>query len=481
MDCFQIEGPVALSGSVSIAGSKNAALPILAASLLAEQPAELHRIPRLGDVRVMLRVLGCLGSEILPLLPDRPGKKRTGRALALSVPDAGPVAVPERLARAMRASFCVLGPLLARRGRAVVPLPGGCRIGQRPIDLHLAGLAALGADLSVQGDQVVGRAGRLRGATINQTGPRGSTVTRTAKIISAPTPARGKTVILGAAREPEIDDLGRFLQSLGARIEGLGTDVIEIVGVDSLAGTRHTIVADRIEAATLLLAGAITGRWARSADNSLRVTDVVPEDLAPVLAALEAVGFDIAQGDDWVAIRSAGRPLPADLVPQRRILGCRPTCRPSSRRCWLWPAAAVRCATMFFPSGFAMRPNCGDSAPASRFRPAPLRSMAAARCVPRQWLPRTCGPARPSSWPRSPPAVAQPSGELITWTAATNRSTCEAALAFGAQDRTRDARYRQSFALLAAPSQRVKTSLPARRPVGRVQSSEAKTHQFRCD
>jgi UDP-N-acetylglucosamine 1-carboxyvinyltransferase len=305
MDCFQIEGPVALSGSVSIAGSKNAALPILAASLLAEHPVQLHRIPRLGDVRVMLRVLGCLGSEIFPL---------SGGAWAIASPDAGPVAVPERLARAMRASFCVLGPLLARRGRAVVPLPGGCRIGPRPIDLHLAGLAALGADLSVQGDQVIGRAGRLRGATINLTGPHGSTVTGTANILSAATRARGKTTILGAAREPEIVDLGRFLQSLGARIEGLGTDVIEIVGVESLAGARHTVVADRIEAATLLLAGAITGRWARSADNSLRVTDVVPADIGPVLAALEAVGFDIAQGDDWAAIRSAGRPLPANLV-----------------------------------------------------------------------------------------------------------------------------------------------------------------------
>ncbi len=149
MDCFQIEGPVSLSGSVAAAGSKNAALPILAASLLAQGPVELHRIPRLDDVRVMLRVLAGLGAEIHGL--DDGG-------VGIVAPDDGPFIVPTRLARAMRASFCVLGPLLARRGRAVVPLPGGCRIGPRPIDLHLAGLAALGADLSIDGDRVVGRA-----------------------------------------------------------------------------------------------------------------------------------------------------------------------------------------------------------------------------------------------------------------------------------------------------------------------------------
>ena len=225
MDCFRIDGPVALAGSVPVAGSKNAALPILAASLLAEEPVELCRIPRLGDVQVMLRVLAGLGAEISPWYHPADSTPFTGAcgvdappcsALALSVPDDGPVEVPVRLARAMRASFCVLGPLLARRGRGVVPLPGGCRIGPRPIDLHLAGLAALGAELSVERDRVVARAGRLRGATINLTGPRGSTVTGTANVLSAATRARGKTVILGAAREPEIVDLGRFLQSLGA-------------------------------------------------------------------------------------------------------------------------------------------------------------------------------------------------------------------------------------------------------------------------
>jgi UDP-N-acetylglucosamine 1-carboxyvinyltransferase len=180
--------------------------------------------------------------------------------------------------------------------------------------LHLAGLAALGADLSVERDRIVARAGRLRGATINLTGPHGSTVTGTANILSAATRARGKTVILGAAREPEIVDLGRFLASLGARIEGLGSPVIEITGVDGLGGARHTVTADRIEAATLLLAGAITGRFSSSAESTVRVTDVVPGDLAPVLAALGAIGFDIAQGVDWVAIRSAGRPLPAQLA-----------------------------------------------------------------------------------------------------------------------------------------------------------------------
>ncbi|HEX4144088.1 MAG TPA: UDP-N-acetylglucosamine 1-carboxyvinyltransferase [Pirellulales bacterium] len=322
MDCFRIDGPVALAGSVAAAGSKNAALPILAASLLAERPVELRRVPRLGDVAVMLRVLACLGAEISPWYhPNGTDSAalgsvdlNAGNALAVTVPDDGPVEVPSRLARAMRASFCVLGPLLARRGRAVVPLPGGCRIGPRPIDLHLAGLTALGADLSIERDRVVARAGRLRGATVDLSGPHGSTVTGTANILSAATRARGKTVILGAACEPEIVDLGRFLQSLGARIEGLGSPVIEISGVDRLVGAHHTITADRIEAATLLLAGAITGRFSTSAESTVRVTDVAPGDLTPVLAALRAVGFDVAQGVDWVAIRSAGRPLPARLV-----------------------------------------------------------------------------------------------------------------------------------------------------------------------
>jgi len=324
MDCFRIDGPVALSGSVPVAGSKNAALPILAASLLAEEPVELRRIPQLGDVRVMLRVLECLGAEISPWyhaadstpVPGGSASMPGGSALALSVPDDGPCEVPARLARAMRASFCVLGPLLARRGRGVVPLPGGCRIGPRPIDLHLAGLAALGAELSVERDRVVASAGRLRGATIDLTGPRGSTVTGTANILSAATRARGKTVILGAACEPEIVDLGRFLVSLGARIEGLGSRVIEVTGVDGLGGTRHTVIPDRIEAATLLLAGAITGRWASSAESTVRLTGVSPGDLAPVLAALRGIGFDIAEGVDWVAIRSAGRPLPAQLAAE---------------------------------------------------------------------------------------------------------------------------------------------------------------------
>jgi UDP-N-acetylglucosamine 1-carboxyvinyltransferase len=305
MDCFRIEGPCRLSGSVAAAGSKNAALPILAASLLAAGPVELSRIPRLDDVRVMLRVLGGLGAEITGL---------PGDAIGIAVADEGPFEVPAPLARAMRASFCVLGPLLARRGRAVVPLPGGCRIGARPIDLHLAGLAALGADLTVDGDRVIARAGKLRGATINLAGPRGSTVTGTANVLSAAARARGKTVIIGAAREPEIVDLGRFLQSLGARIAGLGSDVLEIVGVDGLGSARHTVIADRIEAATLLLAGAICGAANPSAYDTVRVTDLVPHDLAAVLAALTAAGFEISRGDDWASIRCTGRPLPARLV-----------------------------------------------------------------------------------------------------------------------------------------------------------------------
>jgi UDP-N-acetylglucosamine 1-carboxyvinyltransferase len=221
----------------------------------------------------------------------------------------------------MRASFCLVGPLLARRGRAVAALPGGCHIGERPVDLHLSGLAKLGAEIRVERGVVFAEAKRLRGATVNLTGPRGSTVTGTANVLCAAAQAEGTTTILGAAREPEIVDLGNFLIALGARIDGLGTERIDIHGVDQLVGAAYEIIPDRIEAATLLLAAAITA-------GEARVTRVKPAHLTAVLETLVAMGFEIESGIDWICLRTFGRPrgvaidacpfpgLPTDLQAQ---------------------------------------------------------------------------------------------------------------------------------------------------------------------
>ncbi len=228
-------------------------------------------------------------------------------AMILETVDHRPVRAPERLVRRMRASFCVLGPLLARRGKAIVPLPGGCNIGIRPVDLHLKGLAALGADIRLEHGCVVAEARRLVGADIDLSGPNGSTVTGTANVMSAAVLARGVTTINHAAIEPEIVDLGNFLVALGAKITGHGTPTIRIEGVEQLGGARHRLIPDRIEAATLLMAVAITG-------GSATVTDVVPDQLADVLAKLDAAGAEINVGTDRVSIAARSRLRAVDVV-----------------------------------------------------------------------------------------------------------------------------------------------------------------------
>ena len=271
-----ITGGVPLQGTVPVSGAKNAALPMMAAAILADAPLELLGVPHLTDVRTMGRLLRQLGVDVA----------RHGDRLVLTPVDSRVVRARYALVRRMRAGFCVLGPLLARRGRAVVPLPGGCRLGDRPVDLHLRGLAALGADLRLDRGCIVATARQLRGATIDLCGPRGPTVTGTANVLGAAVLARGRTVIRGAAREPEIVDLGRMLNSLGARIGGLGTPVIEIEGVQRLGGGCHRIIPDRIEAATLMLAAAITG-------GAVSVVGLVPDHLQTLLAKLEASGISI--------------------------------------------------------------------------------------------------------------------------------------------------------------------------------------------
>ena len=298
MSHFTIIGGRRLSGTVEVSGSKNAALPMMAVSILAGEPVRLEGVPRVADVETLSLVLGDLGVEAVRM-PDG--------ALRLETVDSTPIRAGYELVRRMRASFCVLGPLLARRGKAIVSLPGGCAIGPRPVDLHLKGLAALGAELRIEYGYVIARAHRLKGATISLAGPHGPTVTGTANVLGAAVLAEGETTIRGAAVEPEIVDLGSLLNRMGARISGLGTPTLRIVGVEQLGGAAHRIIPDRIEAATLLLAAAITG-------GSATVTGCEPRHLAAVLSALEAAGSRVDVEEDRVTIHAPERPQPVDIT-----------------------------------------------------------------------------------------------------------------------------------------------------------------------
>ncbi|HWA98826.1 MAG TPA: UDP-N-acetylglucosamine 1-carboxyvinyltransferase [Pirellulales bacterium] len=296
-----IHGGKPLVGAVRVSGSKNAALPIMAASILAHGPVRLCYVPQLSDVATLASVLTELGMTV---------HRRVDGALHLETVDLRPIQASRRFVRRMRASFCVLGPLLARRRRAVVPLPGGCLIGDRPIDVHLRGLAALGANLRVVGDHCIAQASRLRGTTIDLRGPLGPTVTGTANVLSAAVVARGTTVLTSAACEPEIADLARFLVSLGARIEGIGESTLVVHGVDSLDGGQHTIIPDRIEAATLLLAGLVTG-------GSVIVEGACAEHLAVPLSTMQASGATITIDGQRItgAANETRKPFSIDARP----------------------------------------------------------------------------------------------------------------------------------------------------------------------
>ncbi|HIQ21818.1 MAG TPA: UDP-N-acetylglucosamine 1-carboxyvinyltransferase [Planctomycetes bacterium] len=295
---WEIQGGIPLEGVVRAGGSKNATLPMMAASILAQGPLRLEGAPWLDDVATMARLLGELGVSV---------RATACGALDLEAVDRGAVEAGGQWVRRMRASFCVLGPLLASRRRAIVPLPGGCNIGPRPVDLHLKGLAALGAQLRIEQGRVVARAERLTGATVNLWGPRGPTVTGTANVLSAAVLARGVTVIRGAASEPEVVDLGRLLVKMGARIEGLGTRTLRVTGVPALVGAAHRVIPDRIEAATLLLAAAITR-------GSVTVNDARPEHLEVVIRALRQAGFEVETAARQVGLRATRRPHALRLV-----------------------------------------------------------------------------------------------------------------------------------------------------------------------
>src|SRR6266850_3045803 len=288
MDKIRIHGGRPLSGSIKISGSKNSALPILAATLLTKEPCTIRRVPDLSDTNYMLQILKHLGAEV----------ERASGTVTIAAAKVQSIA-PYDVVRKMRASVCVLGPLLGRCKEATVSLPGGCVIGDRPIDLHLTGFEALGAAVRVEGGDVKVFAPKLTGAVTNLRGKFGPTVLGTDNVMMAAVLADGVTVIEGAAQEPEVVDLANFLNKMGAKIEGAGTRRIIIEGVPALHGAEHWVIPDRIEAGTFLVAGAIAGK-------GVTIKRVEPEHVRAVTDALAKCGFHINIGDHAISILPNG-------------------------------------------------------------------------------------------------------------------------------------------------------------------------------
>ena len=288
MDKLQITGGVPLEGEVRISGAKNASLPILAATLLSDTPVSIGNVPHLQDVTTMIELLGRMGVSVT--VDERMRVEVDATTLRQSV-------APYELVKTMRASILVLGPLVARFGHADVSLPGGCAIGARPVNIHVAGLQAMGADISIENGYIRAKASRLRGARLVLDTV---TVTGTENLLMAAVLAEGETVLENAAREPEVVDLADFLISMGAKIKGAGTDKIVIEGVERLRGTQYEVLPDRIEAGTYLVAGAITR-------GNLRVRNIRPDHLDAVVAKLESAGATSGRGDNWLEIDMRGR------------------------------------------------------------------------------------------------------------------------------------------------------------------------------
>jgi UDP-N-acetylglucosamine 1-carboxyvinyltransferase len=298
MDKILIHGGHPLSGSIKISGSKNSALPILAATLLTKEPCILRRVPDLSDTHYMLQILMHLGAQV----------ERASGTVTVNAEKIESIA-PYEVVRKMRASVCVLGPLLGRCNEATVSLPGGCVIGDRPIDLHLKGFEALGAAVRVEGGNVKVFAPKLVGAIINLTGKFGPTVLGTDNVMMAAVLAEGITVIEGAATEPEVVDLANFLNKMGAKIEGAGTRRLIIEGVKELHGAEHDVIPDRIEAGTFLVAGAIAGK-------GVTIKRVVPEHVSAVTDALTACGYQIQLGENSITVSPNGTAQPLELATE---------------------------------------------------------------------------------------------------------------------------------------------------------------------
>ena len=288
MDKLRIEGGIPLEGEVRISGAKNATLPILAASLLTEEPLIVGNVPHLQDVTTTIELLGRMGVSVT--IDER-------MRIEVDASTLKECFAPYELVKTMRASILVLGPLVAKFGRADVSLPGGCAIGARPVNIHVAGLQAMGADIQIEGGYIRARASRLKGARLVLDTV---TVTGTENLMMAAALAEGETVIENAAREPEVVDLANCLAAMGARIRGAGTDKIIIEGVEQLHGASYEVLPERIESGTYLVAGAITG-------GHVRLRNTRPDHLDAVLAKLEEAGARLGIGDGWIEVDMRGR------------------------------------------------------------------------------------------------------------------------------------------------------------------------------
>ena len=295
MDKLAIEGGTQLAGTVTISGAKNAALPILAGTLLASENVTISNVPHLKDVTTMLSLLQMMGVQVT--IDDRAG-------VEIDASNVDRRQAPYELVKTMRASILVLGPLLARFGEADVSLPGGCAIGARPVNLHVAGLQAMGAEVVVEEGFIKARADRLQGAHIVFDTV---TVTGTENLLMAATLADGETVLENAAREPEVTDLANFLIGMGANIAGVGSSTLVVQGVEQLGGTTYPVLPDRIETGTYLVAAAMTG-------GKIRAVNTAPETLEAVLIKLKEAGAGIETGEDWIEIDMRGkRPRAIDV------------------------------------------------------------------------------------------------------------------------------------------------------------------------
>ena len=288
MDKLQIAGGIPLEGEIRISGAKNATLPILAGTLLADGTVTVGNVPHLQDVTTTIELLGRMGVSVT--IDER-------MRIEVDPTTIREYFAPYELVKTMRASILVLGPLVARFGHADVSLPGGCAIGARPVNIHVAGLQAMGADIHIENGYIKARAKRLKGARlVLET----VTVTGTENLMMAGTLAEGETVIENAAREPEVVDLANFLNTMGARVRGAGTDTISIEGVQRLAGTSYEVLPDRIETGTYLVAGAITG-------GHVRLKNTRPDHLDAVLAKLREAGARVETGENWIEVDMRGR------------------------------------------------------------------------------------------------------------------------------------------------------------------------------
>jgi UDP-N-acetylglucosamine 1-carboxyvinyltransferase len=288
LDKLQIRGGTPLEGEVRISGAKNAALPILAGALLADAPVTIGNVPHLHDVTTMIELLGRMGASVT--VDER-------MRVEVDPTTTRETAAPYELVKTMRAAILVLGPLVAKYGRADVSLPGGCAIGARPVNIHVAGLQAMGAEVHIENGYIRARAGRLKGARIVMDTV---TVTGTENLMMAACLADGRTILENAAREPEIVDLAQFLIAMGAQITGHGTDTITVEGIERMHGAHYEVLPDRIEAGTYLVAGAITG-------GRVRARNARAEHLDAVLAKLAEAGADVVRGDGFVEVDMRGR------------------------------------------------------------------------------------------------------------------------------------------------------------------------------